>query len=773
MTDIRFRLLGPLRMWRGETEVKIGSDKQRAVLALLLLRAGSPVRRQEIIDTLWGDDTPESVVNLVQTYVGRLRRQIDPGKGAYSASTWLAGMGTAYVVRLDRCDVDLVRFRAGVAGARSAASPEESLALLLSALRMWNGPCLADLDHVLRGHPWVRAIEHERIDTLLEAAKTAQRLGRSADVIPQLRAVAAAEPLNEAVHTSLVLALAASGMQAEALAEYGLIRLRLAEELGVDPGSQLRDAYFQVLRQETRYEGAGVAEPPCPSLLPADIADFTGREKLVEQLGALIADRRPGPIPVSTITGRAGVGKTTLAVHLAHRMSGDFPGGQLYADLRGSAEQPADPSRVLTRFLRSLGIGGQAIPEDADERAELYRTQLAGRRVLVVLDDAADQAQVRPLLPGSPSCSVIVTSRSRMAGWPGAHAVDLDLLEPHHAGDLLAVIVGAERVAPEPEAATELVRLCGRLPLAIRAAATRLAARPHWTLARMAGRMADERHGLDELSDVRATLALGYRRLDEPAQRALRLLGLLDLPTFAPWLVAGVLEASTESAEDLIDALADAYFLDTAGVDAVGQPRYRFHELVRRYARELALREESEATVRTVVIRALAILLALAQDADGRLPYTVRAPLYGRSPRWPPPADVREPLLADPLAWFDSERPCLVAAVLQASGLGHDELAWELAAATLNAAIIRTPWAEIGATHRSALLACRATGNRRGEAVMLRGLGELDHHLGRRQECLDTLNRARVLFAEIRDAPGEADTAARLDVLRARTAQAT
>ncbi|MGV9779687.1 BTAD domain-containing putative transcriptional regulator, partial [Streptosporangium sp. NPDC003464] len=766
MTGIRFRLLGPLRVWRGETEVRIGSDKQRAVLALLLLRAGSPVRRQEIIDTLWGDDTPESVVNLVQTYVGRLRRQVDPGRGASSATTWLKGMGTAYVVQLGRCDVDLVRFRAGVAGARSAASPEESLALLIAALQMWNGPCLADLDHVLRGHPWVRAIEHERIDALLEAARIAQRLGRSADVVPQLRAVAAAEPLNEAVHTSLVLALAASGMQAEALAEYGLIRLRLAEELGVDPGSQLREAYFQVLRQEPRYEGADPAGAPRPSLLPADIADFTGREKLVEQLSALIADRRPGPIPVSTITGRAGVGKTTLAVHLAHRMSGDFPGGQLYADLRGSDEQPADPSRVLSRFLRSLGVCDPVIPEDPDERAELYRTRLAGRRVLVVLDDAADQAQVRPLLPGSPSCSVIVTSRSRTAGWPGAHAVDLDLLEPHHAGDLLALIVGEERVAPEPEAATELVRLCGRLPLAIRIAATRLAARPHWTLARMASRMADERRGLDELSDVRATLALGYRRLDGPAQRALRLLGLLDLPTFAPWLAAGVLETSTEAAEDLIDALADAYLLDLAGADAGGRPRYRFHELVRRYARELALREESEVTVRTVVTRALATLLALAQDADGRLPHTVRAPVQGRSPRWPPPAAVRETLLADPLAWFDSERPCLAAAVRQASELGHDELAWELAAATLNAAITRTPWAESGATHRSALLACRATGNRRGEAVTLRGLGELDHRQGRHRECLDTLGLARALFAEIGDVPGEADTAARLDALR-------
>ncbi|GII67235.1 hypothetical protein Skr01_73200 [Sphaerisporangium krabiense] len=742
------------------------------MLALLLLKAGAPVRRDEIIDALWGVEAPDSVVNLVQTYIGRLRRRLDPGHVPRSGSSRLAALGSAYVLRLDRCDADLLRFRALAAEAREAGSPQATLRLLLRALRLWQGPCLSDLGQSLKGHPWVRAVEQERINVLLEAAGIAVRLAAAAEVIPQLRVVASGEPLNEAVHAWLVLALAAAGSQAEALAEYEAVRARLADELGIDPGPQLRAAHLQVLRQETVPPSSYDAAPVRPSLLPADIADFTGRDELVEDLCGMLASREPGPVKVLLISGRCGVGKTALAVHVAHRLADAYPDGQLYADLLGGGPEPADPGRVLTRFLRALGIHGPAIPEDLEERVDLYRSRVAGRRILTVLDDADGCAQVRPLLPGSPTCTVIVTSRSRLSGRPGARVVDLDVLEPGDAEGLLAAILGEERLAAEPGAAAELVRACGGLPLAIRAAATRLAARPHWTLTRFAERFA--LGGLDELAvgdlDVRAKLDDAYHRVGEEARRAFRLLGVLDLPSFAAWTAATTLEVSLVAAEELADVLIDARLLDAAD-HATGRTRYRFHRVVHLYARERAAIEESESTVRVVVTRALATLLALAQEAEDHLPG--HAPVRGRAPRWPAPVQVHEELLADPLSWFGGERACLAAGVRQAAAIGHDELAWELAAALLNPALARGWWDDLEDTHRTALAACQHAGNRLGEAVMLRGLAELDHAMERYDSCLENLGTARALFADLRAFRAEADALARLTELRASRSEAS
>ncbi|WP_327044107.1 NB-ARC domain-containing protein [Microbispora sp. NBC_01189] len=755
MPVLRFHLLGPLRIWHDETEITLSSDRQKAVLALLLLKAGTPVRRQEIIDAVWGDDAPGSAVNLVQTYVGRLRRRLEPGHVARSRSSLLTGLGTAYAIRPDRCDSDLVRFRALVAEARSAGSPRESLGPLLRALEMWQGPCLADLDHVLKGHPWVHAIDRERMNVLLECAKTALDLGMPAEVLPQLRAVAAAEPLSEVVHSWLVLALAAAGAQAEALAEYESIRTRLADELGIDPGPQLRGAHLRVLRQDAApsspFDRPASAGTLRPSLLPPDIAGFFGREKQASRIRGALAGRGPGPVAVAVISGQGGVGKTALAVHVAHQLGDAFPDGQLYADLRGTGERPADPARVLARFLRALGVHEAALPRDLEESVDLYRSQLAGRRILVVLDDVDGYAQVRPLLPGSCTCAVLVTSRSRLSGWPGAASFDLGTLSFQQSHDMLAEMLGRERVDAEPENAAEIVRLCCGLPLALRAAGTRLTARPHWALARVAGRLAGE--GLDELAlgdlDVRRCVAAGYRRVSETAQRTLRLLGLLDLPSFPVWTIAMMLETSPESAEEIADALADARLLEVARPDGTGRTRYRFHELVRRFAREQAAAAEIDSAVHVRITRTLATLLALAQEADERLPPPRYAPVRGRAPRWPPPAEVRAGVLADPLGWFESELAGLVAAVFQAGALGLTDLAWELAATLPNVSAVRARWADVERTHRFALAACRRAGDALGEAVMLRGLAEAHHGDGRRDECLGALRTAGVAFADL------------------------
>ncbi len=742
MTEIRFSLLGSLRVWRGETEITLNSEKQRAVLALLLLKAGTPVRRKEIIDAVWGDGAPDSAVNLVQTYVGRLRRRLDPAHVAHSRRSWLTGLGSAYVIRLDRCDTDLVHFRAMAAEAGKAVSPRESLGLSLRALQMWQGPCLSDLDHVLKGHPWVRAIDQERVDVLLRCVKIGLDLGLPNEVLPQLRAVASGEPLNEVVHSWLVLALAAAGAQAEALAEYESIRARLADELGIDPGPQLREAHLRVLRQDagpsSLFGPPSTASPPRPCLLPADIADFTGREKLVERIGDALTGRTSGPVAVALVTGPGGVGKTSAAVRVAHRLSDAFPDGQLYADLSGTGGRPADPVRVLGRFLRSLGVHGTALPQELEERVDLYRSQLAGRRILVVLDDVGDHAQLRPLLPGTSTCSVLVTSRSRLADWPGASSFDLGTLRPEESHDMLAAILGRGRVEAERDSAAELVRLCGGLPLALRVAGTRLAARPHWTLGRLAARLSAG--GLEELAlgdlDVRGSVAAGYHRIGEAAQRAFRVLGLLELPSFPAWAIAMMLETTPESAEELADTLADARLLEVTTPDGTGRTRYRFHDLVRRFAREQAAAHESDAAVRIMITRTLAALLSLAQEADDHLPSRLYPAVRGRAPRWPPPGEVRARAAADPLGWFADERDALVAAVLQASALGLAELAWELAASLLNVAAVRSHWADVERTHRAALTACHRAGDLLGETVMLHGLAEAHQAGGRRGESL-------------------------------------
>ncbi|MQA83833.1 MAG: tetratricopeptide repeat protein [Streptosporangiales bacterium] len=424
---------------------------------------------------------------------------------------------------------------------------------------------------------------------------------------------------------------------------------------------------------------------------------------------------------------------------------------------------------MLARFLRALGMDGAAIPDTLDERAELYRDRVAGRRLLVVLDNAEGEAQVRPLLPGSPSCAVLVTSRTPLTALGGTHTVNLDVFTPEQGVDLLAGIAGRTRVDAEPEAARRMVELCGYLPLAVRIAGARLAAHPHRRLTRLVGRLADERGRLDELVagdlEVRASLAVGYHALGADERRAFRLLSLLETPDFAAWAVGPLLEVADEYAEDLVDALARARLLDYAGTDGAGRTRYRFHDLVRAYARERAREEDPGPARRDAVGRVFAAYLTLAADADGRLPVQIGAPIRGGAPPSPLDPALHDALLADPCAWFDAERAALVGAVVQACDLGDAALAWQLAASLDNFFDFRNLVDEWRLTHERALGACRTAGDRLGEAVTLRGLAALNG--------LDTslvhAERALVLFRELGEPRGEADALYRCaDAHRAR-----
>jgi tetratricopeptide (TPR) repeat protein/transcriptional regulator with XRE-family HTH domain len=519
--------------------------------------------------------------------------------------------------------------------------------------------------------------------------------------------------------------------------------------------------------------------PVVPHQLPPDIADFVGRAELVTEFRGWFDNRPDGmagkaAVAVYAVSGQAGVGKSALAVHVAHQSAAHFPDGQLYANLRGAGvggASPLDGGEVLGRFLRALGVDGSAVPASAEERAALYRSQLAGRRVLVVLDDAASEAQVRPLLPGSPACAVLLTSRTRLAGLEGAWLLHVDALDTGPALELLGRIAGAGRVAAEPDAAAAIVAACGRLPLAVRIAGARLAARPHWPLARLAALLADERNRLDALAygdlDVRASLSLSYRELGPEQRRLFRRLGLLDATEMAAWVAGPLLECPLAQAEALLEDLADAQLVEVASKAMTGQVRYRLHDLMRAYARERVQAEEPPHERQAALDRALAGWLALAEQANRLLPV---GPLIGMGSEpagWHPEQTVADELLADPLAWLEAEQAALLSAIRQAStpdpaavGVGATgslaETAWRLAGAVTGFYWLYGCRDDYRRACDLALIATRLAGDRRGEAWMLTALAWVAIDQLRLEDAGALAEEARLIHREVRDGRGEA-----------------
>ncbi|MGW8764699.1 BTAD domain-containing putative transcriptional regulator [Streptomyces sp. NPDC055815] len=586
---LRFGVLGPVRAWRDGEPVPTGSPQQRALLAALLLRGGRTATAHELIDALWGEEPPSQALAAVRTYASRLRKALDP-KVLVSESGGYALRTTALdVTEAQELSAEADKLRA--AGDRTAAR-----AKLAEALDLWDGEVLASVPgpyaetQRTRLEEWRLTLLETRLDIDLE-------VGAHAEAVSELTALTAAHPLRERLRELLMLALYRSGRQAEALAVYADTRRLLADELGVDPTPELSRLQQRILQADAELarpveEPAPTAAPVArPAQLPATVPDFTGRAAFVRELGARLATAEGHVMAVSALAGIGGVGKTTLAVHVAHEARPHFPDGQLYVDLQGAGNRAAAPETVLGSFLRALGTPDSAIPDSLDDRAALYRSTLDGRRVLVLLDNARDAAQIRPLLPGTAGCAALVTSRIRMVDLAGAHLVDLDVMSPEEALQLFTRIVGEERVGAEREAALDVVAACGFLPLAIRIAASRLAARRTWTVSVLAAKLADERRRLDELQAgdlaVKATFELGYGQLEPAQARAFRLLGLADGPDISLAAAAAVLDLPLWDTEDLLEALVDTSLLESA---APG--RYRYHDLVRLYARACADRDE-------------------------------------------------------------------------------------------------------------------------------------------------------------------------------------
>lgn len=750
-------MLGTMEVRDGGHPTALTSRRQGQLLALLICHRGRPVTTETLIRELWREWGGPSAAKNLQVLVHRLRRTLgDPDRVRLDRG--------GYLLRAHVSEVDAWQFTHLAEQGRAALERDDArtaATLLTRALRLWRGPAfpgLTGLGPVVR---YAALLEQERRRALIARVDADLALGRHAALVPELTALLAENPLDEPTAARLMTALYGCGQRKEAAEVYRRTRAVLTRELGVEPGPQLRALEEAVLRGDAEIGPARLTtgiEVPC--LLPAAVSDLTGREDELGRLVRALTERRTGTPVICVVSGMPGVGKTALAVRAAHDHRAAFPDGQLYVNLRGAGPSPVEPRDALARFLRALGVSGAAMPETVDERAEMYRAKLYGRRVLVLLDDAADEGQVEPLIPACAGCAVLITSRRRLTALPAAHRLALDVLAEEDAVRLLGAVTGRPRFGLDP-AARDIAALCGFLPLALRIAGARLAARPHWSADRLMKRLTDEHHRLDELThgplSVRASLALGYSGLDEPGRTLFRRLGLLETPFFAGWSAAALLDTGVREAEDVLDRLLDARLVEYAGTDEIGEARYRLHDLVRLHARE-RLAEEPSGEAEAAVVRLLGAYLALAEQAHRRQyggDYTV---LHGTAPRWGVDPEVRERLLANPIAWLRTERLGLVAAVEQAARSDLSEFAWDLAFTALTLFQVQGLFDDWEHTSRIALAAAERTGDTRGQAAMRFSLGQRAVFRQRYHEAEPHFTVALRLFQAVGDRHGQALT---------------
>ncbi|WP_317446987.1 AfsR/SARP family transcriptional regulator [Streptomyces collinus] len=780
---VRFAVLGPVRAWRAERELDLGGPRTQTLLALLLLREGQHVTVPEIVDTLWGSEPPRTAVNVVRRHVGLLRRLLEPGLPARAAGRRLVRGAGGYRLLTDGDDLDLVRFRElreAAARAAAAGPPARAAELFAEALSVWSGPVASGIPPEVRTRLPLGVPERERLGTVREAADAALRAGLPNTVLAELRWAAAAHPLDEPLLARLVLALAATGRRAEALHTYRTACDRLAEGLGIDPGPELRDAHRTVLHGTDPAPGTGPVPPPrtpapgqaVPAQLPHDLASFTGRRaELDEVLGVLGGGPAPaGTVLISALGGMPGVGKTTLAVHWAHLVADRYPDGQLYADLRGFAPAGAvtSPGEVLRQFLDALGVPPERVPQDPDARSALYRSVLSGRRVLVLLDNARDADQVRPLLPGTPGCLTIVTSRDELTGLVaahGAHSLTLRPLGTAQARDFLAARLGAGRTAAEPRAVDEIITRCAGLPLALACVAARAALNPHFLLAAVAAELRAAHGGLhafarpDTSADVATVFSWSVNAVSAEAARLFRLLALHPGPDASPAAAAALAGLPPRRVRPLLAELAGVHLL-TEAVPG----RYGFHDLLRAHATELLHIHHPEAERHEATERLLRHHLHAAHAAAALLD-----PGGDRPPLPPGPRDTPAETSAETstesftddsraLAWLTAEHAVLPALVTAAAATGHDRLACLLAWSLEPYFERRGHWHEGLAAQRTALDAALRLAEPALEARAQRGLARAEGRLGRHDSARTRLARALDLFTGLDDTTGLAGT---------------
>ncbi|MEU9828011.1 AfsR/SARP family transcriptional regulator [Micromonospora chersina] len=751
---IGFSVLGSVRVTRAGAEVHLGARQQRLVLALLLARAGSPVSLSELVDLLWDEEAPVSAANVVHRHVGVLRRLLEPGLPTRSAGRHILRDLSGYRLCADEESLDLLAFRSlsRLAGRRlQEGDPEAALRHSLDGLRLWRGRCAAGLEPATRRHPAFLAVEAERAQAVREAADAAERCGRLGAVLAPLRQAAEQHPLDESLQSRLLLALAADGRQAEAVETYRLVRRRLADELGIDPGEELREAYDRLLHQRIRPVRAGSPPSlPRPAQLPPDLPFFSGRDDLIAEARAAVA--RPGGPAVLAIDGMPGIGKTALAVHLAHGFAAGYPDGQLYVDLRGyDGREPAmSPAEALRGFLGSLGVPQEGIPAELHAQAGMYRSSLAGRRMVIVLDNCRDAEQIRHLLPGSPGCLVIVTSRSRLSTLlttAGAHPLPVGLPSVEEARAALLRPLGAGRLAADPAAIDAIIASCGRLPLALAVVAARAATRPGTPPAQIAAELArapgslDGFDGDDPQTGLRAVFSWSYQALSAPAARLFRLLPVHPGPDISTAAAAGLAGVPLRSVRALLGELSRAHLVSE---DLPG--RYRTHDLLRAYAAELGEENDGPAERAAAERRCLEFYRATSYQAHRWLLTSEHHPLIEPGPGETP---LRFAGHGDAMRWFTAERQILTALVRRAARQGRHTEAWQLALGMQHFFDRSGRWVDWTATGEVALDAARAGGDLIGQARMHRSLAGAAYFRHEHETAVGHLDRALELLARL------------------------
>ncbi|MCE7001688.1 NB-ARC domain-containing protein [Kibdelosporangium philippinense] len=736
---MKFRVLGSLVA--GDAE--LGGTKPRVLLATLLLNANQTVTYDMLTDALWPNRRPRSVAANLRTYVSSLRAS------SPEISSRMRTDRLGYSIVVGQGELDLIEFTEHVARARqfrAAGALAEAAEQLEHALALWRGDPLADLPGV---HAWgdrLAALAEARVVATEDLLGLRVAEGRYQDAIAELRPFLAEHPFRESGWQQLLLALNASGQQAEALRTYGEIRKRLVNELGVEPGPELRKVHAAILKGEAPQQEPVIVRA-VPRQLPQDVPDFTGRGRHIAALRAVFTSADDSA-SVATIVGSPGVGKTSLAVHVAHLLKDEFPDGQLYVDLAGTTSRPRTDKEVLGSLLRSLGVTGAALPDTAHDRATLYRSLASETRMLVLFDDAANAAQVQGLLPAD-NWGVLVTSRQRMAELPASHQIELDVLPTAEAGELLGKIAGLDRVNREPEAAEAILQSCGYLPLAIRIAGARIAGRRGWTLNVLERRLADETQRLSELKTgelaVRASFDLSYRQLPEDAAAAFRLLGRLGSSTIPEWAVGALLDR--QDSADLVDVLVDANMLEIAGMDVIDQPRYLMHDLIRVYAREAA-----ESDAREQLSRVISGWLGLVETALSTMPVSIFRPLPYNGQRHKVSQSIVDAITADPLQWLDAEHETLISIIELAASEGLDTLACVLATSLVPYFDHRCHFDSWQRVHETALKSAKDT---LSQAALLRGLAQVHLYRDSYSTAEAMFAKARALFIEAGDSMGE------------------
>jgi DNA-binding SARP family transcriptional activator/tetratricopeptide (TPR) repeat protein len=780
-------VLGPLRAWRSGTELDLGPSKRRALLAVLLTQVDRPVLMSEIVDVLWGETAPDSALNIVRRHVGALRKVLGPQPGSPQASLLTRASG-GYRLQLGTDQLDLLQFRALRARAaehRRAGDNVECVGRLMDALNLWRGPVVSGLPASVRTHPMFTRIDREYPDAVKEVADAALDAGdvHLERILLLLRQAAAAHPLDEVLQARLVTVLLRTGHTQQARQRYQDVRRRLSEELGLDPGPELEEAAegLPSTQPESRRTGEAAGDPSAladtgtsapqtaftrarPAQLPPDLGVFTGRHAEMALARSLLptGGMSAQSVIISAIGGMAGVGKTALSIHWAHEVAHRYPDGQLYADLRGFDPGGAtvSPEQILRSFLDALGVAPEHVPVSVDAQASLYRSLLVGKRVLVVLDNARDTEQVRPLLPDADNCLAIVTSRTFLSGLAaeGAHPVALDVLDDSDAHAFLSRRLGHERLAAQPQAVQDIIDSCAGLPLALAIVSARTVMNPHVDLAVLAAELREEDNRLAILSagepatDIGTVLSWSYQVLTPLAARVFRCLSLHPGPDISLATASSLLGLPQARVRSALSELIGAHLLTERFPG-----RFLCHDLLRTYAGELLRVHDSQKDQVEALHRLLDHLLHGAHHASAMLaPHRERlaltAPVSGAAP-----VEFADP--GEAANWMETQTPVILAAVSHGPARLHAaSRCWQLATTVELHLDRRGRWQEQLTLQTAALDAAERSGDLSGRAHAHRALGFGHGRLGDTGQAVEHLTAALQLFVAAADRGGEART---------------